>query len=133
MKKFIVSILAIFYLSTSMGATIHLHYCMGKLVDWGLGQTSSSKCSNCGMEKSHNSMDQGCCKDEFKQIKNDKDQKLTDNFAQFSKIVNEVAPISFLSYSISLPVVSYKDTPNSNAPPRSSTTSLNIINCVFRI
>jgi hypothetical protein len=133
MKKFIVSILAILYLSTSMGATIHLHYCMGKLVDWGLWQTHSSKCSNCGMEKSHDTMDQGCCKDEFKQIKNDKDQKLTDNFTQLSKTVSEIVPVCFPCYSASLPVISRNEIPNANAPPRSCTTSLNIINCIFRI
>ena len=133
MKKFIVSILSILYLSTSMGATIHLHYCMGKLVDWGLWQTSTSKCSNCGMEKSHNSMDQGCCKDEFKQIKSEKDQKLTDNFTQLSKTVSEVAPIIFPSHSISLPAVLCDEFPKANSPPRSCSTSRNIINCVFRI
>jgi hypothetical protein len=133
MKKFIVSILAILYLSTSMGATIHLHYCMGKLVDWGIWESSGSKCSNCGMEKSHNSRDQGCCKDEFKQIKNDKDQKLTNNFAHLSKTVSEVAPLCFPNYSISLPVISLNEIPNANAPPRSCTISLNIINCVFQI
>ena len=133
MKKFIATILAILYLSTSMGATIHLHYCMGKLVDWELWHTSNSKCSNCGMEKSRNSIDQGCCKDEFKQIKNDKDQKLTNNFAQLRKSISEVAPICFPSYSISLPDLFSQDISKANAPPRRCTTPLNIINCVFRI
>ena len=34
MKKAIVSILAVLYLCSSAGATVHLHYCMGKLVNW---------------------------------------------------------------------------------------------------
>jgi hypothetical protein len=37
MKKFITAILAVLYLGTSSGATIHMHYCMGKLAEWGLG------------------------------------------------------------------------------------------------
>ena len=51
MKKFITAILAVLYLGTSSGATIHMHYCMGKLADWGLGHQNSKTCGNCGMEK----------------------------------------------------------------------------------
>ncbi|MBK8522228.1 MAG: hypothetical protein IPL54_15650 [Chitinophagaceae bacterium] len=36
-EKFITAILAVLYLGTSSGATIHMHYCMGKLAEWGLG------------------------------------------------------------------------------------------------
>jgi len=133
MKKFLTTILAFLYLSTSMGATIHLHYCMGKLVSWGLLNNSSTKCSNCGMEKSNNSVDKGCCKDEVKQIKDDKDQKLTSNFTQLSKSVTEVLTVGFPNYLVSLPAISFKENPNAHAPPRSFFTSLNIIYCVFRI
>jgi len=106
---------------------------MGKLVEWGLSGNGSANCSNCGMEKSQNSMDQGCCKDEFRQIKNDKDQKISDSFSQLSKPAIDIAPLSFLNYSISLPVVLSVEFSKANAPPRSCVTSLNIINCVFRI
>jgi hypothetical protein len=85
------------------------------------------------MEKTHNSMDQGCCKDEFKQIKNVKDQKVTDNFTQLTKTVSEVVPACIPNFSVSSPGVSRNEIPNSNAPPRSCSTPLNIINCVFRI
>jgi hypothetical protein len=129
MKKFIVSILAVLYLSTSMGATIQLHYCMGKLVDWGVWHNSSSKCSNCGMEKNH----KGCCKDEYKQLKNDKDQKLSENFAQLNKPLTEIVPVSFQVYSVSLPFILSHAFTKANAPPRSCNTPLGIMNCVFRI
>ena len=116
-----------------MGATIHFHYCMGKLVDWGIWQANGSKCSNCGMEKNHKSNDNGCCKDEYKQIKNDKDQKLSETLPQLIKTITEIAPISFAVYSISLPLILSQEFPKANAPPRSCHTSLNIINCVFLI
>ena len=51
MKKFLTSILAFLYLSTSMGATIHLHYCMGKLASWGLIDHERKNCAQCGMIK----------------------------------------------------------------------------------
>ena len=65
MKKFVTAILAVLYLGTSTGATVHMHYCMGKLADWGLGHNKSKTCGNCGMEKSEEK-DNGCCKDEHK-------------------------------------------------------------------
>src|SRR5664279_5304158 len=81
MKKVLTTILAFVYLSTSMGATIHLHYCMGKLASWGLINHESKHCAQCGMVKQKSSpqgmtakMD--CCRDEHKQIKTDKDQKI---------------------------------------------------------
>jgi hypothetical protein len=36
MKKILVSILAVFYLASSVGATVHLHYCMDKFINWSL-------------------------------------------------------------------------------------------------
>jgi hypothetical protein len=48
MKKFFAAVLAILYLTTSTGTTIYMHYCMERLVEWGLGDSNSSKCSKCG-------------------------------------------------------------------------------------
>ncbi len=46
MKKVLTTILAFVYLSTSMGATIHLHYCMGKLASWSLIDHESKNCNS---------------------------------------------------------------------------------------
>jgi hypothetical protein len=81
MKKLLSAMLALLYLGTSVGATVELHYCMGRLVEWSLWHKDNSICSNCGMEKKHE-LTKGCCKDEYKQIKIDKDQKLSRNFTQ---------------------------------------------------
>ena len=64
MKKAVVAILACLYLLVSTGATIHTHYCMGKLVDWGLSTKSTGKCSKCGMVKTKADTDKGCCNDD---------------------------------------------------------------------
>lgn len=130
MKKFIVAILAILYLSTSMGATIQLHYCMGRLVDWGMARNDNSKCSNCGMEKKGH---KGCCKDEYKLIKNENDQKISESFTQLSKITSEIAQINFPDYSIKLANAFAIEFPKTNSPPRSCQTPINILNCVFLI
>ena len=132
MKKAIISILAILYISTSTGATIHFHYCMGRLVNWKLGHKLSDRCGKCGMKINHQSLNNGCCKDEFKQIKNDKDQKLTTAalvlihpaYILSSNFQSELLSINTLSVSETYPV--------SNAPPR-SLEPIYIRNCVFLI
>jgi hypothetical protein len=76
MKKLIVSILAFLYITSSCEATVYLHYCMGKQVSFSFLPEDSKNCHRCGMKKSDKGM--GCCKDEQKLIKSDKNQKLTD-------------------------------------------------------
>src|SRR6187431_609083 len=77
MKKILVSILAVFYLASSVGATVHLHYCMDKIIGWSLLNSSGDKCNKCGMEK-----DGGCCKDENKFVRNNVDQKVAESAIQ---------------------------------------------------
>jgi hypothetical protein len=76
MKKLIVSILAFLYITSSCEATVYLHYCMGKQVSFSFLPENSKNCHRCGMKKSDKGM--GCCKDEQKIIKSDKNQKLAD-------------------------------------------------------
>ena len=132
MKKFIVAILAVLYLSTSVGATVHLHYCMDKLANWSLSHSNSSKCSKCGMEKNHGATKDGCCKDEHKVIKNSKDQ----NLAQASFYLIQITSIPHLASSNELPAIDVssvtESNPISHAPPR-NIVSIFIRNCVFLI
>ena len=78
MKKFCIVILSLIYFATTTGATFSMHYCMGKLADWELGQNKSKTCGFCGMEKG-DEKDNNCCKDEQKFIKNDTDQKFVES------------------------------------------------------
>ena len=132
MKKFLAAILAILYLSTTIGATIHMHYCMGRLVDWGLTHSNSSTCARCGMEKKSGSFN-GCCKDECKQLRVDKDQKINESDIKLNGAITEITLINFSDQSISYPLTSPVCSTNINSPPLCRHTSLNIFNCVFRI
>jgi hypothetical protein len=138
MKKVLSAILAFVYLSTSMGATIHLHYCMGKLASWGLIDHESKNCAQCGMEKKTSTshcmaakMD--CCKDEHKQIKTDKDQKLfPSEFSKYNNLFHEIALNendiqSVKTFSISI------EYPNTNAPPLSDKLPLFVLYRNFRL
>jgi hypothetical protein len=132
MKKFITATIAVLYLVASSGATVHMHYCMGKLAEWRFFPNESDFCANCGMSKS-NEMDNGCCKDEHKFIKNDNDQKSVESFAvNFSLQVADL-PVSFPTLA-DAPVVSITEAnPVSNAPPRCSAIAVYLLNCTFLI
>ena len=132
MKNIITVILAILYLSTSMGATLHMHYCMGKLADWGLVHDKSKTCGECGMEKS-DAQDSGCCKDEHKLIKNDSDQKINETSFQLMEVM-ALAPHP-VHIELSLVQISSvtEENPLSNAPPRSSSVAVYILKRTFLI
>ena len=132
MKKFLVAILALVYLSSSAGATLHLHYCMGKLADWGLVQNHSKTCGGCGMEKSDEN-DKGCCKDELQFIKNTSDQKAPEATSLLLQSISVALPVSFFE----IPGNQYSsvtvDYPISHAPPLIDDIAVYLRNCVFLI
>jgi hypothetical protein len=138
MKKVFVTILAFIYLSSSMGATVHLHYCMGKLASWGLIDHESKNCARCGMLKKTSSADgiaasMNCCKDEHKQIKTDKDQKLSSSesfkYNNLSQAISLYEPAlqGVRAFSISI------EYPNTNAPPLSGKLPLFVLYRNFRL
>jgi hypothetical protein len=132
-KKFLATILAILYLATTTGATVHMHYCMGKLVEQNLWHNQKEQCSKCGMDKSETKDDKGCCKDEHKQVKVEKDHYTSDVAFQAMQIAAVALPVSF----IEIPAIAFssitEENPNSNAPPRSSSIAIYKRYCVFRI
>ena len=132
MKKFVVAILAILYLGTSVSATIHLHYCMGKLVDWSLWHNDSSKCGTCGMEKGHKTTDDGCCKDEYKYVKNTTDQKTTEYTIQTLQVL-ATSTSSFYNNELDHFHNTSQNCPTNHAPPINNGVGILIRNCVFRL
>jgi len=138
MKKFLSGILAIFYLSTSMGASIHMHYCMGKLISWGLVNHESRNCEYCGMPKfsaagGNQIAKKGCCSDEHKQLKTDKDQKLPFGEFEFLKQIPDVLSLQLNSLSIHPVSSGIINRPVANAPPDTPKLPLFIRFCNFRI
>lgn len=126
MKKFLVSILAIIYLTVSSGVAMTIHYCMDKVSSVEL-ITHSDKCGKCGMKTNG-----GCCKDEVKVFKiNDSHKLVTNEIKIFS-------PVAIISNSNSIvdadnfPTLIIANLKN-NSPPSSQQISLNILYGVFRI
>jgi hypothetical protein len=140
MKKTLVAILALVYFTTSVGATVHMHFCMDKLVSWGLGKNSTNKksCSYCGMSKSptdkHCSKEnKGCCKDEQKIVKLENDQKISEASLQLSQISAEAVTPIFSDYSLEYISSITEVYPVTHAPPGTQNVSLFVLNCIFRI
>lgn len=131
MRKFVVTILAVVYLSSASGATVHLHYCMDRLVGWGLWHSDSQTCGKCGMDK-RQTKDSGCCKDEHKQLKIESDHNATGTFQLTEIAVAAIPATHFELAGNTLPTVTEQN-PLSHAPPRSGNLPVYIRNCVFRI
>ena len=140
MKKLLVTILAFVYLTSTIGATVHLHYCMDKLVGWGLGQEKSDKntCQYCGMCKSPTNKHcykeiKGCCKDDQKQIKLENDQKLSETAIKVAKISGELKSPVFPDHIYEHVSSIAEEYPVNHALPWQSGVPVFILNCVYRI
>ena len=128
MKKILVSIFAVFYLASSVGATVHLHYCMDKLINWSLLNSDGDKCEKCGMKK-----DGGCCKDENKFVKNNIDQKLAESSIQLIQVPAIAIPSAFVNVADPCSFSLTEESPISHAPPRNKGVGIYILNSVFRL
>jgi hypothetical protein len=120
MKKFLTTILAVLYLATSLGATIHLHYCMGKIVSWGFLNHESRNCAYCGMPKMTGKEGQfskkNCCKDDQKEIKTGGDQQWAQSEFEFPQYATNPLPSEDFFYLVSLNVFT-GSRPATHSPP----------------
>ena len=141
MRKILVSILAIIYLTASTGATVRLHYCMDKLVEWGLGNMDSNvkACYYCGMARSKTDQhcekeNKGCCKDEQRFVKLENDQKISDASFKFLQISPDSNTAGYLicSFKYGSTLIS-EEFLVINSPPQTGNISLFVRNCIFRI
>ncbi len=133
MRKILFSILAVLYFGLSTGATIHMHYCMGKLVESALWHNSSKvgdKCSNCGMSNKKSK----CCKDEHKHLQIEKDQKANDlNSQNFSFSEVQILNTPFFEYKTAIRNSLFGLNSYANAPPDNLFVPIYIRIQVFRI
>ncbi|MFL5788778.1 MAG: HYC_CC_PP family protein [Flavisolibacter sp.] len=129
MKKFAATILAILYLVTSTGATIHMHYCMGKLKSSGLWRSGKhDACSTCGMPKK-----KGCCEDKHKILKLERQYNIQPSATYLTKPILEPPFDCYLSYRSIFASSSIVHRPLTNSPPGLGRVALYIANCVYRI
>jgi hypothetical protein len=128
MKKILVLIVAVLYITVSSGLPVTLHFCMDKLVGWGITHQQADKCGKCGMTKGGH---QRCCHDEQKFIKLDNAHQSSEAFFSFLHISavspkENISTISFLNRPTNI-----NNNP-SHAPPRGQVATYIFI-CVFLI
>jgi hypothetical protein len=133
MKKLFVFILAFIYLGEVSGMSLYKHYCMDKLVSWGL--TNGGKhCSLCGMVKDlpQKGFCKGCCKDEHKLVKLTDDHKASVSI-WIGSLLSEVVPDNS-TIETAIPSLTTASSWNSiHAPPLKRKVPFYLFNCVFRI
>ncbi len=130
MKKTAVIILLVIYSSTTIGATVHLHYCMDKFAGWSFWHSKNSKCGKCGMDKE--TKNNGCCKDEHKIIKTEKEHQQAQTIHEYNPIFSPAIVTVFPTYIFA--IASTTEThPQINAPPPKHGVKLYILNCIYRI
>ena len=127
MKKFLVTILAVIYLTVSSGFAMTIHYCMGQVSSIDLLNHEEKKCGKCGMKTTA-----GCCKDDFKVF------KINDSHKLISNDISIFSPVTILDNSKSLFTSDFRHFQiitlfNNHSPPKSQGRSLCILNSVFRI
>ena len=133
MKRFVFTILSALYLVTASGATVQLHYCMGELESWSLGQKEQKVCGKCGMEKNRVEHDD-CCKDEYKQMKLNIDQRMnltsTTCVTFFEIILSSPFPFEYVQ---KLQGQNQPASYHSNSPPQSCIIPVYLRNENFRL
>ncbi len=127
MKRLLVIVFSFFYLISSSGVYVNLHYCGGKLKSIGLFRFSEKAC--CG--KKMNS--KGCCdnKGSFLKVKDDQN-------AHASIVVTaNNSSQSILSYTFSLiyvnPFQELQSLAHTKAPPNLDCNSIFLVNRSIRI
>lgn len=128
MKKGLVFILAILYITLTSGIVVNAHYCMGRLTDVTYGHEKDGRCDRCGMEQKA-----GCCETEHTLVKADTDHitpgSLTAPVFHLDLLQN-VIPLAQLS---AIPVNDEAGCTKYHSPPDKRTNHLDVFNSVFRI
>lgn len=132
MKKLLTLILAVLYVGTSTGATLHMHYCMGELVDVALWHDEARPCSKCASAPG-DACSKDCCKDVHKTVKLEKDQKRVEfAFAFLHWDVAATALPACFSHTVR-PILQDRVVPVGHAPLRSQKVLTHVLHCTFRI
>jgi len=124
MKKFLVTILALVYLTSTFGATVRLDCCLEKLVSVTFGTTTTHE-DLWSEEKS--------CKDDHKQSRLGHEQKRNDAKIRVAKFVPSSINTGFPEYTFHAVSALTETYPVNNAPPRQAKVPLFILHCVHRI
>jgi hypothetical protein len=126
MKKFLVILLLMVYGVSSSGATLHLHFCCGKLDKVDLVPVEKKSCG-----KDHKGISKSCCNDQQVQLKIHSDYRATEAVKNFFKTVSFTPPL--FSLSTATRRLEQQAIWQWYHPPTPSTNPLYILHSVYRI
>jgi hypothetical protein len=116
----------------AMGATVHMHYCMGKLVGASLIEQDEDMCGKCGM--STKDKKKSCCKDEHKTIKTADHQVAKAHFDFAHQQFQPAVLPAFICYIPRFCAAPCKKAAQAHSPPSSwRTQPIYLQVCNFRI
>ena len=113
MKKLLLSILTVMYMTVSSGIAMEIHYCMGEKAGVDFYKDSDDKCGRCGMKEQNK---KGCCSDDHKFFKlDDSHQKAVNDYTL--NPVGEQVILNYLTYAPGLPLAGSGHSIHNNSPP----------------
>lgn len=127
MKKTVILLLAVLYITLTSGVMVNIHYCMGRIAAVNYGHEEDKNCGKCGMDQK-----EGCCQTEHKLLKAGGDHLNVQKLTAFFPIPSDVPPefpdfITFTYHSRDHHYSQY------HSPPDARGNNLGLYNCVFRI
>ena len=129
MKKVLATILLVSYTIASSGASVGLHYCMGRFISLDINHSAKENCINCGMKTK---AQKGCCDSKQIRAKIDHEQKITNNNISFPNYQISLAE-EFPFYQVFLACSDQVANPLIHGPPFLSSIPTYLANCNFRI
>ena len=118
MKKGLIFLLAIIYITLTSGIVVNIHYCMGRVAGVTYGAEAGHRCDKCGMEQK-----KGCC---------DTDHIYAKSITAPLTFEAQV-PKAFLENNLSYTLLKEHNSSRYHSPPDSRSNKLTIYNSVFRI
>jgi hypothetical protein len=124
MKKFLITILAIVYLTSTVGAMVRLDCCLEKLVSYSVGTPA---------DKHGDVESKGNCKDDHKQPKLGHEQKRSDSHIRLAKTFPASINTSFPAYPFQAVAVLKETYSVKQKAPKQAKIPIFLLNCVHRI
>lgn len=128
-KKLIYILAVFFYLITTSGVIVNMHYCMGNYQSFDVYSGHQDECGKCGMSLE---TPNGCCKNELKIVKLVVDQSTSTVSFSIDKMEASAVVASGFVVANTIPNLHISES-TEYAPPEPSGPDVYIRNRVFRI
>jgi hypothetical protein len=126
-KKGLIFLLAVIYITLTSGVVVNIHYCMGRIAGVSYGHEADHKCGKCGMQNK-----EGCCGTEHKLIKADDDHIYSKTVSATSSLP-AVIPAGYPEHTSPLSSTADHSSSLYHSPPDVRGNHLFVHNSIFRI